>query len=307
MTVSPQPPAGTPEANTGKGILLLLSATLIFGVQDALSKILVETYSPMQIVMIRYWAFTAMSLWLVSRRGPLSHAFHSAAPGWQVARGALLLLDIWLYTAALQTVPLGDLGAIIMFYPLLVTLFAVPFLGERVGVFRISAVLAGFVGMLFIMRPGFTAIEIGTIYGLLSAAAYALYLVLTRKVSQVDSTTTSIFYVAIVGLALTTTTGFFFWKDMTLLDSAMMLVVCLTMCVAHGLVMLSLRFAPASVLQPFNYFSLPWAITLGYLVFGTLIDGFALFGATIIVAAGLVVMWRERKLRLRRPLSSGQS
>lgn len=305
MSVSPQPFAGVSDVNTGKGIALLLCATLIFGVQDALAKILVETYAPIQIIMIRYWAFTAMSLWLVSRRGPLSNAFQSAAPGWQIARGMLLLIDILLYTAALATVPLGDLGAIIMFYPLLVTLFAVPLLGERVGIFRLSAVLAGFAGMLFIMRPGFSAIEIGAVYGLLSAVAYALYLVLTRKVSQVDSTTTSIFYVAIVGFVITTAIGFFFWKDMTLIDSLMMIVVCLTMCVAHGLVMLSLRFAPASVLQPFNYFSLPWAITLGYVIFGTLIDGFALLGATIIVMAGLVVMWRERQLRLRRPLTHG--
>lgn len=307
MTTAPQHAAApAPETNVGKGVFLLLTAMLIFGVQDALSKILVETYSPFQIVMIRYWAFTAMSLWLVMRRGSITRAFQSRAPGWQLARGLLLFADIWLYTEALKTVPLGDIGAIIMIYPLLVTVFAIPFLGEKVGLFRMAAVVAGFVGTLIIVRPGFASVEIGTILALLSAATYALYLVFTRKVSHQDSTTTSIFYVAVVGLVLSTGSGLFFWQDMTLNDTLLVVVVCITMCSAHGLVMVAMRFAPASVLQPFNYFSLPWAITLGYLVFGTLIDGFALFGARIIVVAGLVVMWRERQLRIRRPLSSGR-
>lgn len=296
-------PPSLPEANVTKGIALLLAATAAFGIQDVLTKIVVQSNPVFQVVMIRFWAFALFSLWMVQRRGSLGKAFASALPRWQIARGVLLVVDIWLFTEALRTVPLGDLSAISMTYPLMVTLFAVLFLGERVGVFRAGAVIAGFVGALVILRPGFATIEIGVIYGLLGSAAYALYLVFTRKVAAVDSTTTSIFYVGVVGLVMTTAVGVFHWQPMTLENALMLSGVCLTTCVAHGLVMASMRYAPASLLQPFNYFSLPWAVTLGYLVFGTMIEGFALLGAIIIVAAGLVVMWRERHMAIKARLS----
>lgn len=293
------------ETNIGKGVALLLAATAVFGIQDVLTKIVVQNYSVFQVVMIRYWAFALFSVWLVMRRGPIRNAFASAAPRWQLARGVLLVVDIWLFTEALRTVPLGDLGAIAMTYPLMVTLFAIPFLGERVGPFRAAAVIAGFIGALVILRPGFATIEIGIVYGLLSSAAFALYLVFTRKVATVNSTTTSIFYVGIVGLVMTTAIGIFHWQPMRLEDALTVAGLCVTMCIAHGLVMASMRFAPASVLQPFNYFSLPWAITLGFLVFGTMIEGFALLGAAIIVVAELAVMWRERHIAARARLSEG--
>jgi drug/metabolite transporter (DMT)-like permease len=293
-----------PEANIAKGVALLLAATVVFGIQDVLTKIVVQNYSAFQVVMIRYWVFALFSLWLVMRRGPLRQAFASSAPRWQIARGVLLVVDIWLFTEALRTVPLGDLGAIVMTYPLMVTLFAIPFLGERVGLFRAGAVVMGFIGAMIILRPGFATVEIGVVYGLLSSAAFALYLVFTRKVATVDSTTTSIFYVGMVGLVMTTAVGMFHWQPMRLEDALTVSGLCVTMCLAHGLVMASMRFAPASVLQPFNYFSLPWAITLGFVVFGTMIEGFALIGAVIIVAAGMAVMWRERQLAIKARLSA---
>lgn len=307
MTKVTEAPGAVQPINIAKGVGFLLAATLIFGIQDVVSKILVETYSPFQIVMVRYWAFFALAVWLVMRNSTLRRAFVSRAVGWQIARGVLLVIDIWLFAEALKTVPLGDIGAINMVYPLMVTVFAIPILGERVGVFRMSAVLVGFLGAMLIIRPGFITVEAGVIYAVLSSAFYALYLVLTRKVSQIDTTTTSLFYVAAVGLVLTSGVGVFFWQPIAVSDWWLLGVLCLTMCGGHGLVMVSLRYAPASVLQPFNYFSLPWAITLGFVVFGTMIDGLALAGAVIIVAAGLTVMWRERRLAVKRPLMRGSA
>src|SRR5690606_3228970 len=161
-----------PTASVAKGVLFLLAATLIFGIQDVVSKILVATYSPFQIVMIRYWAFFALAVWLGMRNSTLRRAFVSKAVGWQVARGVLLVVDIWFFAEALKTVPLGDIGAINMVYPLLVTVFAIPILGEKVGIFRMSAVLAGFCGAMLIIRPGFITVELGVIYALLSSAFY---------------------------------------------------------------------------------------------------------------------------------------
>lgn len=285
--------------NAGVGIGLTLVAIIVFGVQDALAKALVQEYSPFQLAMMRYWAFAGFSLLLVMRQGPLRQALRSRAPVLQVLRASLLVIDIWLFAAALKTVPLAELQAIILIYPLLVTLVAIPILGEKVGLFRFAAVCTGFLGALVIVRPGGLPFDLGVVYAVASASFYALYITLTRKVSGVDSTTTSMVYVGVVGLVLTTAVGVFFWEPMTPGALALMGLVMVTSVLSHGLMMVALSRAPASLLQPFNYVALPWGVVLSYLFFGHLIDTVSLLGGLLVVVAGLVVMARERQLRLR--------
>ncbi len=284
--------------NTPRGIMLIICAILIFGVQDAVAKILVQTWSPMQISMMRYWAFGLLSLLLVMRQAPLRQAFKSALPKWQIARGLLLVADIWCFAMAIRTVPLAELQSISMIYPLLVTLIAIPVLGERVGVFRISAILVGFVGVLVILRPGGLAIDEGVYFAITAMVFYGCYIVCTRKVAQVDSTATSMVYVGVIGLVLTSVVGVFFWQPMGWDGVLMAAVVMVTTVTAHTLMMIALRYAPASVLQPFNYLALPWAIVLSIVVFGHMIDFISFIGATIIVGAGLVIWARERQRKV---------
>jgi len=282
----------------GRAIMLTLVTIGVFGVQDAVAKMLVQSYSPFQITMMRYWGFAAFALALVLRQAPLRQALASRAPGWQVLRGVLLMADIWFFALALRTVPLGELQAIVIVYPLLVTLFAIPLLGEKVGLFRFAAVGAGFAGALIIVRPGGLPLDWGVGFALASAALYALYIVITRKVSAVDSAATSMMYAATVGLVLSLGVGVFFWQPMGWADLALVTVTMLTTCAGHGVMVYALSMAPASVLQPFNYFSLPWAILLSAAVFGHWIDPISLLGAAIIAAAGLVVMARERRRKV---------
>ena len=117
--------------------------------------------------------------------------------------------------------------------------------------------------------------------------------------SSVDSTATSMVYVGVGGLVLTSAVGVFFWQPMDGPQLLQMGLVMITSTVAHGLMMVALSRAPASALQPFNYMSLPWGIVLSYTVFGHLIDPVSLVGAAVIVGAGLVVMARERRLARR--------
>lgn len=286
--------------NVALAIGLALLAIVIFGVQDAMSKVLVQTYAPFQIAMMRFWAFAVFSLVLVSRQAPIRHAFRSKHPRLQMVRAVLLVVDIWFFAGALQTVPLAELQAITLVYPLLATLAAIPLLGEKVGLFRFGAVAVGFGGALVIVRPGGLPLDWGVLYAVLSASCFAVYLVLTRRVSASDTTATSMVYVGVGGLVLTTIAGIPFWKPMAPGDLLMVGAVMVTSVSAHGLMMVALSRAPASVLQPFNYMALPWGIFLSYTVFGHLIDTVSLIGAMIIAGAGLVVMARERGLARRR-------
>lgn len=285
--------------NVALGIGLSLLAIIIFGIQDAISKLLVQDYSPFQIAMMRFWAFALFSLVLVWRQGPLKQAFRSRHPWLQTLRAVLLVVDIWFFAGALMTVPLAELQAITLVYPLLTTLVAIPILGEKVGVFRFVAVLVGFCGALIIVRPGGLPLDIGVGYAVASASCYAVYLALTRKVSSSDSTATSMVYVGMGGLVLTSAVGFFFWKPLDMQSLLLILAVTITSVTAHGLMMVALSRAPASALQPFNYMSLPWGIVLSYTVFAHLIDPVSLVGGAVIVGAGLVVMARERHLAKR--------
>ena len=284
--------------NVGRAILLTLVTIAVFGVQDAMSKTLLQTYSPFQVTMMRYWGFALFSLFLVMRQAPLRQALASRVPVWQVVRGALLIIEIWCFARALQSVPLGELQAISLVYPLLVTLFAIPLLGEKVGVFRFVAVAVGFAGAMIIVRPGGLPLDWGVFFAIASSTFYAIYIVITRKVSQHDSAATSMAYTGLVGLLLSSAVGIFHWQPMAWPDVLLLLTIVVTTCLGHGLMIFALSMAPASTVQPFNYFSLPWAIFLSAAVFGEWIDPISLAGAAIIVAAGRVVMARERAKRV---------
>jgi drug/metabolite transporter (DMT)-like permease len=292
----------------GRAMMLTLITISVFGVQDAISKVLVQNYSPFQTTMLRFWGFAAFSLVLVLRQAPLRQALSSKVPGWQLLRGTLLIVEIWFFALALRTVPLAELQAISLVYPLLVTLFAIPILGEKVGVFRLVAVGVGFAGAMIIVRPGGLPLDWGVFHAMASASLYSLYIVITRKVSRHDTPATSMAYASFVGLVLSTGVGVFFWQPMAWPDVVLILVIIATTCIGHGLMVQALSLAPASVLQPFNYFALPWAIVLSVLVFGHMIDFISLLGAAIIVAAGLVVMAREnwRKRTAVEPILPGK-
>ncbi|MGV3490784.1 MAG: DMT family transporter [Devosia sp.] len=286
---------GPRRDNVGRGIALALGAVLIFSTQDAASKFLVQSdVSPFQMTMMRFWAFAAFALIFAWRRMGLRNAFRSKHPKLQVARGLLLVTDIWLFIMALATVPLAAAQSIVLVYPLLVTLFAIPFLGEKVGVFRISAVVVGFLGALVIVRPGGVPLDWGVGLAVLSGATYALYLVLTRKVAADDSPTTSMAYTGVVGLLLSSGVGIFHWQMLDATSWMLIGYIMFTGVAAHGMMIFALSQAPASVLQPFNYTSLPWSILFSIVIFQEAIDAISLLGAGIIVGAGLVVMARER-------------
>lgn len=292
------------QDDVGRGIAFTLLAIFFFATQDAVSKLLVGDFSPFQISMMRFWAFLATAAFLVRRKGPLLAALRTATPWLQVLRPTLLVVDIWLFMFALQTVPLAEMQAITLVYPLIVTVIAVPLLGERIGVFRISAVLAGFLGALVIVRPGGLPLDFGAFCALGSAACYAIYLAITRKVSGTDAPETSMLYVGAVGFVLTSAVGVFFWKTPDFSSLALIAYLMFSSCASHGLIILALGAAPANVLQPFNYTALPWGILFGYLVFGQMIDFVSALGAGVIVLAGAVVMVREQLKKRSVPVDT---
>lgn len=290
------------STNIPLGIGFTIVSVLLFGMQDVTAKILVQTYPVAQVVMMRFWAFGLFALFLAMRHfgfsvSGLSKAVTSKNRGIQILRGVVLLVDILLFATGLRTLPLGEAAAITLTFPIFVTIFAIPLLGEKVGRFRWLAIIIGFIGVLIVLRPGFAVLDIGAIFILVATMLFALYVVLTRMVAQKDSTATSMLYVGVIGMVCSSVAGVFVWQSPDLQAWGIALLLMASTTGANYFVMRAMACAPASVVQPFNYLLLPWAITLSFIVFGHVIDTVSLIGAIIIVSSGLMVWMRERGRR----------
>lgn len=220
---------------------------------------------------------------------------NASHPWLQLSRGLLLVIEIALVVYAFSKMELADVHAILAITPLIVTALSVPLLGERVGPRRWSAVGIAFIGMLIILRPGIGILQPAALLALLSALLFALYLVLTRLVSQTDSLEVSLFWIAITGLVGLSVIVPFFWRMPTAaVDWGLFAFVAVVGGAAHFCLIKALQLAEASVLQPYGYTILIGAIAIGYIVFGDLPDLPTTVGAIIIVASGLYVFARER-------------
>ena len=278
------------------GIVLALMTVFVFAAQDGITKVLVRDYAPAQIIMVRFWAFAVFAVIFAAMRGGLGPAIRSKTPGLQIFRSVLLILQMMTFALGLRYMGLADAHALFATYPLLATALAAPILGEHVGWRRLMAVGVGFMGALVIIRPGFTVFDPAGFIQLAAALGFAVYSLVTRRVSFRDGFATSILYLGIFGAIAATAIGMPFWKTPTGDDLVLLTILSGTGILGHLFLIKALEYAPATLLQPFNYTSLVWASLIGFTVFGEIPDGWTYVGAAVIVGAGGYVVWRERKL-----------
>lgn len=300
MRASPSPAPASPIAGYGHGIALMLATMTVFATQDGITKHLSTEYAVPEILWVRYTFFVFFALWMTRREG-LRRTLRSAMPILQVLRAATLVCEISLFILALRHLPLAGTQSVMACTPLVVTALSVPMLGEQVGLRRWSAVAIGLIGMLVILRPGFGVFQPAMGFALAASFLYSLYQILTRKVSLVDGSGTTLVYTAIVGAVILTAVGPFYWRMPDAAGWGLLLTIALTAATGHLLFIKALGAAPASVLQPFSYLLLVWATIIGYLFFGNLPDGPTVVGAGIIVASGLYTLYRERRKRGQLP------
>jgi drug/metabolite transporter (DMT)-like permease len=185
----------------------------------------------------------------------------------------------------------------------MVTALSIPILGEVVGWRRWSAVAVGLLGVLIVVRPGTGAFDTAAIFPLLSAASWAVALVVTRKMSGADGPLVALTYAATVGLLVTSAIVPFEWVNPGWREIGLALVTGGASTIAQWLVVLAFQKARASVLAPFSYSQLVWSGLLGFLVFGSVPDGWTLIGAAVIIASGLYTAHRERTVRVSAALA----
>jgi drug/metabolite transporter (DMT)-like permease len=278
---------------TVRGIRWMLLSMFLFACLDAGIKVLAQGYAAQQILAVRFLVFLALVVALI---GPFKvrEALRSARPGLQVVRVLVLLAEMAVFVAAIRALPLADVHAVAASTPLFVTALAQPFLGEKVGPRRWAAVLAGMAGLIIVVRPGFDT-DLAMLIPLAGALLWAIYQIMVRKISRVDGPDTTILYTALIGLLVTAGLAPPVWVAPSLADWGLLVAVALFGAGAHLALIRALDAAPASVVQPFAYTLVVWAVLLGFLIFGDVPDLLTIVGAAVVVASGLYVWHRERR------------
>jgi drug/metabolite transporter (DMT)-like permease len=279
-----------------RGVAIMAFAVVTFAANDALVKFLTESFHPLQLVWARYAGHAVLLLpmaVLLARRRRL----RVAQPGLHLARGALMLVSTACATFAFGIMPLAELTALGFSGPLVATLLAIPLLGEHVGIRRWSAVAAGFVGVLIVVRPGTAAFEPAALLMVAGSSLWALAFVITRRIGAGEGAAVMMIWTGAVGLLGGTAMVVPVWRTPDLPDTALLLGMGAFNLLAQYLLIRAVAYAPASALAPLTYTQLVWATIIGMAVFGAVPDLWTLAGAAIIVASGLYVWHRERVRR----------
>ncbi len=275
------------KPDTLRGTLLILTAVAMFVVLDTISKYLTRFYPVTTVVWARYFFHLAFVVVVLGPRLGLA-LVRTARPGAQLVRGLLLAGSSLFFVSALKRLPLAECTAITFLAPLLVTVMAVFVLKEKVEVARWVAILCGFVGVVIIIRPGSGVFTWASLLPLGTAACFASYQILTRRLAGLESPYTSIFYAGLVGTLLFSISLPYSWTSPQSAFHWLLLALMGTIGgLSHLILIKAYDCAPASRLAPFSYTQLIWVTAAGYLAFGNFPDFWSLFGIAVLMASGI--------------------
>lgn len=291
-----------------RGIALKLASVLVFIVMASLIKATADHVPAGQAVFFRsLFAIPVIVAWLAWQR-ELGTGLRTANPMGHVWRGVVGTAAMGLGFAGLAYLPLPEVTAIGYAAPLLTVIFAAMFLGEEVRLFRISAVVLGMIGVLIVLAPRLsvdpgeagTAEALGAMLVLGGAVFAALAQVFVRKLVQTEVTSAIVFYFSVTATLLSLVTLPFGWVWPTPGEAAILVTAGLLGGLGQILLTSSYREADASLVAPFDYASMLFALGIGYFVFAEVPTWTMLGGAALIVVAGILIIWRERQLGMAR-------
>jgi len=299
--------AGRTGAAAGvlRGIVLMVLSVFLFSSMDAMIKWATSDYPTGQIVFFRnFLAFVPVLLFFW--RGGSAMTLRTRRIGGHLARGVVGVASMFCFFLAFGLLPLADTIALGMSGPIFLTALSVPLLGERVGIRRWSAVLAGFAGVLIMVRPGSGVFEFKALTAIAGAFFYALAMVSIRRLSRSEPAGTIVFYFTLFAMIAGLLTlplawlapewiGPWAWPDAA--GWTILIGIGLLGGTAQLTLTYAFKLAPVAVIAPFEYGSLVFGVVLGLLIWREVPDRYILCGAAIVVASGLYILYRETKLR----------
>jgi drug/metabolite transporter (DMT)-like permease len=296
--------------NVLTGILLKLASTLLFATMDVMVRWVGHAVPVGEVVFFRsFFGFIPLVV-LFAWRGELRTVLHTTRPTGQAIRGLLGVGGMSSNFAALARLPVADVMAIYFSAPLMTVALAALILREKVHIYRWSAVIVGFIGVMLTLVPHLSvgqasalsaAAALGALLALLCAGFDAGAAIQMRRLTSTESTASIVFYFSLMCMLAGLCTLPFGWVWPTQEQFIGLILIGILGGTSHLFLTESFRYAAASVTAPFDYAAILWGTALGYMMFGEIPGPLVLAGAAVVTAAGLFVIWRERQLGLKRP------
>ena len=271
------------------GILFAVAAYFSFSILDAFQKTAVINHSIFQLLFIKY-IFTLLLSCSEAKRKNNYKFWQSNNVKLQVLRSFFSIIESGCFVLAFRYLSLADVHSVGSLTPVIIVALSALILKENVSPKTWIAIFVGFLGVLIILRPGLSIFDIKSLLPLMAAFFLGLYQVVTRKVSENDSTETSLFYTSLIGFIVMSILAFVYWQPLTLNSYFLFTGIGIFFSMGIYFQIIALSKARASIIQPFHYTLIFWAIILGYLVYDDLPDMSTVAGAIIIAASGIYVL-----------------
>lgn len=290
-----------------KGILFKVTSVCMFMGMASLVKAASVEVPPGQAVFFRAFFALPIILGWLAMRGELRHGWKTKNPMGHFWRGLVGTTAMGLGFTGLGLLPLPEATAISYAAPLLVVVFAAMFLNEEVRAFRLSAVALGMVGVLIVLSPRLSvgsslnvSETLGAVVVLMSAVLAALAQVFVRKLVATETTAAIVFWFTVTSSVMALFTIPWGWVAPSWPFAVMLIMAGLLGGIGQIFLTSSYRYAEASLVAPFDYTSMILALTIGYFIFDEVPTQTMLIGAGIVITAGVLIIWRERRLGLER-------
>ena len=270
------------------GVIFAIAAYLCFSLLDVIQKTLIIYYSVFQILFLKYF-FTFFLSFFESKRKKNIKFYQTNNLKLQLLRSLLSLLESGFFILAFRYLSLADAHSIGALTPIVVVIFSFIFLKEKISPKIWIVIFIGFFGVLVVMRPGLSVFDPMSLIPLAAAFFLGLYQIVTRKVSEYDKNETSLFYSGITGITLMGFISLFFWENITLDFFPLFIGVGIFYSFGVYFQIIALSKARASLIQPFHYTLIFWAIIFGYFFYGDIPDVFTIIGALIIAISGIYI------------------
>ena len=270
------------------GIILILLTYLSFGILDTIQKTAVQYHSVFVLLFVKY-TFCLIFSFFIAKKNNVKNYYLSNNYKIQITRCVLSVCEACFFVLSFRYLALADAHTIGSLSPVLVVFFSYLILKEKINLATLVAIGISFFGVLLIMRPGLTIFNPYLVIPLLAAFFYSLFQIATRLNAQYDDNETMLFYNGLIGVIITSILSIFFWQPLHSFSFIFFIFLGFFFCAGLFLQIKALSITPASVLAPYNYTIIVWAILFGFVIYKEIPDIFTIIGAIIIVVSGVFI------------------
>ena len=287
---------------TAQGILYMLAAIFLFSTMDVLAKLLSARFEVLQVVWARYTGQMVVVLLVLAPR--LVQLIKTKHIGLQLLRSALLFAATFCFFTSLSFMDIAAATAVMNVHPMLLTLGAALFLKEALGPRRLIGIGAALIGAMIIIRPGSDVFTLASLLPLAAGVFLTGYALATRFLGRDEDILTSFIYTALIGTLVASALVPTVWSTPSLPDAGLFLLLGAIAALGQLMLIKALTVAEAGAVAPFGYSGVIFATIYGLIVFGEIPDALGVFGALVIIGAGLYVWHRETQAKSAQAVST---